>query len=148
MKASAEIILFLQSAITPVALISGVGLLLLSINNRLGRTIDRSRELVSQLAGAPTGQQQRLKLELQLMYRRSRLLRNAIGSIVVSMFIDALIIPLLFAMSLYDWDLQMLGYILFFCSVMAILLGLYFFMADIRLTLRGLKLEMKDTLNL
>lgn len=148
MKASAEIILFLQSAITPVALISGVGLLLLSINNRLGRTIDRSRELIYQLAKAPTGQQQRLKLELQLMYRRSRLLRNAIGSIVMSMFIDALIIPLLFAMSLYDWDLQMLGYILFFCSVTAILLGLYFFMADIRLTLRGLKLEMKDTLDL
>ena len=33
---------FLQACITPVALISGVGLLLLTITNRLGRTIDRN----------------------------------------------------------------------------------------------------------
>ena len=37
---------FLQACITPVALISGVGLLLLTITNRLGRTIDRTRQLV------------------------------------------------------------------------------------------------------
>ena len=40
---------FLQSCITPVALISGIGLLLLTITNRLGRTIDRTRQLVADL---------------------------------------------------------------------------------------------------
>jgi hypothetical protein len=38
----------LQIAIAPVILISGVGLLLLSMTNRLGRTIDRARQLVMQ----------------------------------------------------------------------------------------------------
>jgi hypothetical protein len=39
----------LQVAIGPVILVSGVGLLLLSMTNRFGRVIDRSRELATEL---------------------------------------------------------------------------------------------------
>ncbi|MBN2212659.1 MAG: DUF2721 domain-containing protein [Bacteroidales bacterium] len=46
MESINSFVYFLQSCITPVALISGVGLILLSLNSRLGRTIDRSRMLV------------------------------------------------------------------------------------------------------
>ncbi|NJK85350.1 MAG: DUF2721 domain-containing protein [Bacteroidales bacterium] len=49
MNSIQSFIQFLQSCITPVALISGVGLILLSLTNRLGRTIDRSRMLVVEL---------------------------------------------------------------------------------------------------
>jgi hypothetical protein len=41
-----ELIPVLQVAIGPVILISGVGLLLLTLTNRYGRTIDRSRQIV------------------------------------------------------------------------------------------------------
>ena len=44
-----EIIPVLQVAIGPVILISGVGLLLLTMTNRLGRAIDRSRSLAGEL---------------------------------------------------------------------------------------------------
>jgi hypothetical protein len=47
MEASAIFIKFLQACITPVAMISGVGLLLLTITNRLARTVDRTRHLVT-----------------------------------------------------------------------------------------------------
>jgi hypothetical protein len=40
-----QLIPVLQTAIGPVILISGVGLLLLTMTNRLGRVIDRSRIL-------------------------------------------------------------------------------------------------------
>ena len=40
-----DLVTILQTAISPVILISGVGLLLLTMTNRLGRTIDRSRGL-------------------------------------------------------------------------------------------------------
>jgi hypothetical protein len=46
----AELIPVLQIAIGPVILISGVGLLLLSMTNRLGRAIDRSRVLCQELS--------------------------------------------------------------------------------------------------
>src|SRR5688572_19515401 len=44
-----EIVPVLQVAIGPVILISGVGLLLLTMTNRLGRAIDRARSLVREL---------------------------------------------------------------------------------------------------
>jgi hypothetical protein len=37
----------LQLAVGPVILISGIGLLLLSMTTRFGRTIDRTREIAS-----------------------------------------------------------------------------------------------------
>lgn len=144
MESPSQFILFLQSSITPVALISGVGLLLLTLTNRLARTIDRSRSLVELLRSNKTDENLKLHQELNIMYRRSQLLRNAIGSIVVSMFLNALIIPLLFFMSLYGWDLRVAGYALFFTSIIAILVGLYFFMGDVRLTLKALKIEIKE----
>jgi hypothetical protein len=144
METSKQFLLFLQSSITPVALISGVGLLLLTLTNRLARTIDRSRSLLELIKGSETVQKERLRKELGIMYRRSTLLRNAIGSIVISMFLNALIIPLLFFMSVYGWDLRAAGYALFFTSIMAILVGLYFFMGDVRLTLKALKFKISQ----
>ena len=44
-----ELIPVLQVAIGPVILISGVGLLLLTLTNRYGRTIDRARQLMREL---------------------------------------------------------------------------------------------------
>jgi hypothetical protein len=140
MKDSQQFILFLQSSITPVALISGVGLLLLTITNRLARTIDRSRKLLAMIENTPAKKKQAVS-ELQIMYKRSRFLRNAIGSIVVSMFLNALIIPLLFFMSLYSFDFRMAGYALFFLSMVAVLIGLMYLMRDILLTLKALKME-------
>jgi len=40
---TSEIVPVLQTAISPVVLISGVGLLLLTMTNRLGRIVDRAR---------------------------------------------------------------------------------------------------------
>ena len=81
------------------------------------------------------------------MYKRSRFLRNAIGSIVVSMFLNALIIPLLFFMSLYNWDLRLGGYALFFTSILAILICLIYLMGDILLTLKSLKMDVSEYLS-
>ncbi len=144
MQDSEHFILFLQSSITPVALISGVGLLLLTITNRLARTIDRSRKLITLLEKNEEPKKLRLTNELGIMYKRSRFLRNSISSIVVSMFLNALIIPLLFFMSLYNWDLRVGGYALFFTSIVSILVGLVYLMRDILLTLKALKLEVSD----
>ena len=44
-----QIIPELRDAIGPVILISGVGLLLLTMTNRLGRAIDRARQLKREL---------------------------------------------------------------------------------------------------
>src|SRR3954468_4906495 len=42
----------IQIAITPVILISGIGALMLTLTNRLGRIVDRTRALAGQMHGA------------------------------------------------------------------------------------------------
>ena len=63
-----QIIPELRDAVGPVILISGVGLLLLTMTNRLGRASDRARSLkleLAKLAGAEREDMQALKLELE-----------------------------------------------------------------------------------
>ncbi len=54
-----DLVPILQMAIVPVILISGVGLLLLSMTNRLGRLIDRSRALTDAARRAEDAQKPR-----------------------------------------------------------------------------------------
>jgi hypothetical protein len=135
---------FLQSCLTPVALISGVGLLLLTITNRLGRTIDRIRHLVNELDNTNTLRRNEKQDEIKILFKRGRYLQNSIIYIVISIISSGFLIPVIFTMHLFGFDLYNLGYILFFISILAILISSVYFFLDIILTLHALKLEAKD----
>lgn len=135
---------FLQSCITPVALISGVGLLLLTITNRLGRSIDRTRQLINELENAAVKKKEEKKHEIQILYRRSKYLRLSIGFIVISVICSSLIIPVLFFMNLFDLDLRLIGYLLFVLSILSILISSIYFFSDIMLSLHALKIEARE----
>ena len=136
-----EFIQFLQACITPVALISGVGLLLLSVTNRLGRTIDRTRQLVAELNNGKVKKPGEKETEIRILYKRSRYLRNSIASMVISVISSSLIIPNLFFMTLLEVDLRIIGYPLFVVSILSILVSSVYFFVDVRLSLHALKLE-------
>ena len=120
MEESLIFIKFLQSCITPVALISGVGLLLLTITNRLGRTIDRTRFLVSELDHDDVKRKELKQNEIKVLYKRSRFLRNSIGWLMLTIISGCAIIPLLFVMSFVGCDLKFIGYSLFFISIISL----------------------------
>ena len=84
-----ELIPVLQIAIGPVILISGVGLLLLSMTNRLGRAIDRSRVLCHELQTETPTDQVNTRAQLQILRGRARLLRRAITLASVSILLAA-----------------------------------------------------------
>ena len=133
--------LFLQSCITPVALISGVGLLLLSITNRLGRTIDRVRFLVDAVEKNSTVHVDQKKREIKILFHRCRLLRNSVALIVFSIISSSAMIPVLFLMSLFDFDLKLIGYFLFSISIMAIIISVIYLLLDVLASLKALKIE-------
>jgi uncharacterized Tic20 family protein len=141
MDITQHFIQFLQACITPVALISGVGLLLLTVTNRLGRTIDRTRHLVEEIDKPEVKKKQEKKNEIKILYQRSRYLRFSIGAMVISVISSSLIIPLLFFMTLFDIDLRILGYPLFVLSILSILVSSVYLFVDVRLSLTALKLE-------
>jgi hypothetical protein len=146
METTQQYVQFLQSCITPVALISGVGLLLLTITNRLGRTIDRTRQLITELDRGVTDKIPIKQNEIKILYQRSRVLRISIGAMVVSVICSSLIIPVLFIMILLESDLRIAGYFLFVLSILSILISAIYFFRDVILSLKALNLEAKDFL--
>jgi len=143
MDAASIFIKFLQACITPVAMISGVGLLLLTITNRMGRVVDRIRQLVKEYDALGGN----LKREqINIFYKRSKILRNSIAWIMVGMISSCMIIPLLFVMSFFPIDLRIAGYILFLVAIISMLTSFVYFFRDVLLSLRAIKLEIKHIL--
>ena len=135
---------FLQSCISPIALISGVGLILLSLTNRLARTIDKSRMIVNELDKGQVADENRKQIELKILFDRSKILRNSIVSISFSILSSSLIIPILLIMNLFHVNLTFLGVLFFLFSAIGIILSAIFLFIDVRLTLKALEFEVKD----
>ena len=135
---------FLQASIAPVALISGVGLILLSLTNRIGRTIDRSRALLSEMRQTNGSRREVLVAELKILHRRNRYLKSAMAGIAFSILTSSLMIPVLLVMNLTNLDWSFLGSILLVLSVTGIIISALYFFADVVLSLKALELERED----
>ena len=147
METSSLFIKFLQACITPVAMISGVGLLLLTITNRLGRVVDRTRQLVSELDN-PEVKREKMKMnQIQIFMKRGKYLKYSIAWLLIGMIASCLIIPLLFVMNLTGTDLITVGYSLLIISIFSLLLSLIYFFKDVLLSLNAVNLEASDYIN-
>ena len=135
---------FLQSSIAPIALISGVGLILLSLTNRLSRTIDRSRELIREFRTSEPERKEIVKKELEILNKRNRYLKSAMAGISFSILTSSLMIPVLLVMNTTSFNLSFIGSLLLVLSVGGIILSAIFLFADVALTLKALELEMND----
>jgi len=132
----------LQVAIGPVILVSRIGLLLLSMTNRLGRTIDRSRDLAREYRGGTPDDRERASAQLHILLKRARIIRTAIALASVSVLLAALLIIALFLGALLRLDLTapLIGTL--FVGCMLCLIGsIVLFISDVNLSLRALKLE-------
>lgn len=134
----------LQVAIGPVILISGVGLLLLTLSNRFGRAVDRSRLLARDLREASDADRHRLARQVAILYRRARLIRLSITGVVLSIWLSALLIICLFVAALFGWEAGVLIVGLFIVSLLSLIVGLTAFLKEIYLSIRALKVELFD----
>ena len=137
-----ELIPVLQVAIGPVILISGVGLLLLTLTNRYGRTIDRSRQLVRELRELAGSDRQRLEGQIKILYRRARLIRLSITLSAVSVLLASVLIIVLFLTALWKLEVGLLISLLFIACMVSLSGSLMAFIRDINLSLGALKLEL------
>jgi hypothetical protein len=137
-----ELIPVLQVAIGPVILISGVGLLLLSMTNRFGRAIDRSRQLESKLREATENDHARLAAQVEILYRRARVIRLSITMAAFSLLLVAVLIIVLFLSVLMKLEVAVAITLLFICCMACLIVSLVAFIRDIQLSLQALKLEL------
>ena len=139
---SNELTPILQAAVGPVILISGVGLLLLSMTNRFGRVADRSRQLGEALRNAPLAERERPRSQLEILIRRARLLRLAITFATLSVLMAAVLVIALFLMAFLQVEAVLLGAILFIACLLSLILSLVAFLQDINISMSALKLEL------
>ena len=139
-----ELIPDLQVAIGPVILISGVGLLLLTLTNRFGRAVDRSRQLSHEMRGCSGAPRERLARQVGFLYRRAGLIRVAIVMGAVCVLLVATLISALFVCALAKWDAGGLISALFIGCMASLIVSLTAFIKEIQLSLHALKLELED----
>jgi hypothetical protein len=130
-------------AIGPVILISGVGLLLLTMTNRYGRVIDRSRLLVRESGGMVGPDRERLLAQLGILMRRAELIRLAILLAGVSVLLAATLIIVLFLTALLGLGVAWLITLLFSGCMLALIGSLVAFIMDVNQSLAAVKLEVE-----
>jgi hypothetical protein len=140
----AELIPVLQIAIGPVILISGVGLLLMSMTNRFGRVTDRSRALIRDLRAGNGTPQGLVRAQLRILLTRAEILRRAITLASVSILLAAMMIITLFFAALLRLDAGWLILILFTGCLGALIWSLLAFINDLNRSLEALNLELGD----
>jgi len=136
-----QIVPILQLAIGPVIVISGAGLVLLSMTNRFGRVIDRSRSLAESMRRDSNGDSHQLQSQLLILARRARMLRLAIALASVSLLLAGFLVIALFLVALMDLEAAYLIIVIFILCMGSLIVGLIFFIADINVSLSALKLE-------
>ena len=138
-----DLVPVLELAIGPVILISGVGLLLLSMTNRLGRVIDRARLLSDLLRQGASDRRDQLAGQLRILSRRARLVQSAIAFASFSVLLAALMIIALFISALLRLEAGPLITVLFISCMVSLILSLIIFIKDINYSLRALELEIE-----
>jgi hypothetical protein len=139
-----EFVPVLQIALGPVILISGVGLLLLSMTNRLGRAIDLSRVLSRALRENPKVDRVRVLAQITILSKRADLIQRAITLASVSALLAAILIITIFLMALFRIDAAWLIILIFIGCMISLIGSLVAFIQDINHALEALKLELKE----
>ncbi len=139
---TATLILILQTSTVPVVLISGIGLLLLSMTNRLGRPIDRIRLMAPTLSTATEQERVIIMDQINILMDRARILQRAILFAASSIFFVALMIIGLFLNSLLLLNIEIFIAWFFALSMICLVVSLILFLRDISLALNSIELEL------
>lgn len=138
-----QIIPQLRDAVGPVILISGVGLLLLTMTNRLGRAIDRARILKRELGTLSGQEKNQVQAQVDIIFRRAKIIRQAILFSVLSALLAAFLVMTLFLAAWLHWEHAWPACVVFTACLASLCVSLVAFILDINLSLHALKLELE-----
>lgn len=138
----------LQSAVAPVVLISGVGLLLLSINNRYAQAMAKTRSFLSELQKeSNVPRRANLTNQISILLKRCKVLRVSIAFIVLSTVFSGFIVFASTIANIWAANLDLATITLLLLSCGCILVGNVMFFVDIIISLQAIKLEVDFALN-
>jgi len=143
---SVEVAHLIQVALTPIFLISAIGVILSVLTSRLARIVDRARTMESRLRGesrsatdSPSDGQS-LQTMLQVLARRARQINLAITLITISALLISLVVVMLFVNAFLRWDLSAFIAISFILSMLSLAAALTSFLIEVRIATNALRI--------
>jgi hypothetical protein len=132
----------LQTAVGPAILVSGTGLLLLTMTNRLGRAIDRARVMGPLLAEATPAKRAVMEAQIAIIWRRAGQIRTAIAFATGSALLAAVLVVALFVTAIAGMEATAVIATLFIACMVSLVVSLSIFLYDVNRSLTALRLEL------
>jgi len=133
-----DIVHLIQSAVAPVFLLSGVGVTLGVLTNRLARIVDRARAL-EQLSHIESARAESTATSLRVLARRAHYINIAITLCTISALLVSLVVMSLFTSAFVDINLSAVIAILFVLAMMCLTAAFTAFLLEVRLATRTLQ---------
>lgn len=133
-----QINLVLANALTPITLISGVGVLMLCMTNRYNHTTDRIRQLIKKREEGGLMLEPDIDAEIHLIFRRASLLRKAMLSVALASVFTGFLVAVNIFSSLFNLDLSIFASIGLLAALILIITSTAFFSLEITISLKAL----------
>jgi Protein of unknown function (DUF2721) len=131
----------IQVALTPIFLISAIGVTLNVLTSRLARIVDRARAMEDRLLHPDYIHDGRdLHAQLKIMARRSRWINAAIILITLSALFIALVVVMLFVNAFLRYELSALIAGMFIMSMLTLAAALLAFLIEVRIATTTLRI--------
>ena len=138
---SVDIAHLIQVALTPIFLISAIGVTLNVLTSRLARIVDRARAMEDRLLHPDYVHDGRdLHAQLKILARRSRWINAAIILITLSALFIALVVVMLFVNAFLRYELSALIAGMFIMSMLTLAAALLAFLIEVRIATTTLRI--------
>lgn len=131
----------IQFAVAPVFLLSAIGSLLVVMTNRLGRTIDRVRDMEGRILRGELKRRAEIVQQLRMLDRRMWLVHRAIEMCTAAGLMICLVVALLFVGELLKVEPRFFVAAGFIAAMVLLISGLSFFLREIRVAMRTVHVE-------
>ena len=121
----------IQLAVAPVFMLTAVGTIIAALNIRLGRAVDRRRDLEEKLPSMPKVELASASQELEVIARRIRFVYFSILFAVISGLFICLLIAVAFLAAFVATDLTRTIGAMFALAVVALIVALLLFLREI-----------------
>jgi hypothetical protein len=135
----------IQVALTPIFLISAIGVTLNVLTSRLARIVDRARAMEDRLlSGSPDRAGRDLHAQLTVLERRARWINASITLITLSALFIALVVVMLFVNAFLRWDLSAFIACMFILSMVSLAAALLAFLIEVRIATTTLRIGIEE----
>jgi hypothetical protein len=142
---SVDIARLIQVALTPIFLISAIGVTLNVLTSRLARIVDRARTLEDRALASPQGvDRQELHVQLAILERRAGWINAAITLITLSALFISLVVVMLFVNAFLRWDLSVFIACMFILSMLSLAAALLAFLVEVRISTKTLRIGIEE----